>query len=536
MPKRKPGLGPDGRPIIEKLGYVSDKETAVDWAMLYVPALSRPAPFVPKPCAASGCEGMTFSRSSGPWRPSHGKADRLNGKPGRGYDSRSPLRRDVEYLGLAGALGWVATDDGSVIDLEAARKALGGSETTVERPTAAEEVRPVPRPWRRCWTRSRSRLNVRTCSRRLRLVHFDHRRSMSTEVRMRTVLGWIFLTFGGFTVLSSFTADDKLGAVLFGLACLLVGFRLVWRGKKSGVQSNASAATPSAQHRAPTPPQPESASMPHHPASPNGKKAEPWGRTSNFQPINGEYHVPNNNFREILRRHGQQLREDGVEIRDAEAQVVADPSNPYDENAVAVWIADKHVGYLPRDSAAAYSGPLQDLAEQGLVLTIPANIRVYPEGSRISANVAVILPEARSVQSFNELPEEPHEVLPRGRAIQVTGEADHMDVLSKYTSDADRDLAVTLHVVEEEIRTGPRRLVEVRLDGHKVGMLTKVTSDQVVDLLDHVTTAGKVPVCRAVLKGSALKAEVTLYLARSHEVSQRWVDAVAERAGERGGR
>jgi hypothetical protein len=44
----------------------------------------------------------------------------------------------------------------------------------------------------------------------------------------------------------------------------------------------------------------------------------------------------------------------------------------------------------------------------------------------------------------------------------------------------------------------------------------------------YVAERGHVPVCRAVLKGSPLRADVTLYVARSNEVTKRWLDGIAE--------
>ena len=114
-----------------------------------------------------------------------------------------------------------------------------------------------------------------------------------------------------------------------------------------------------------------------------------------------------------------------------------------------------------------------------------------------------MLPPPEGVQSFNELPEEPFTVLPSGAAIQVSGEENHMGVLARYVSDRDRHLAVTLHVVEEAKteRSTPYTCVEVRLDGHRVGTLTKAASEKLADVIGFVTERGRVPVGRAILKG-----------------------------------
>ena len=132
------------------------------------------------------------------------------------------------------------------------------------------------------------------------------------------------------------------------------------------------------------------------------------------------------------------------------------------------------------------------------------------------------------MQSFNEPPEQPYQVLPGGAAVQVSGEDEHMDVLGAYVADRDRYLAVTLHMVEElkSERSTPYRAVEVPLDGQRVGVLTKAMSEKVADIVDFVAQSGRIPVCRAMLKGSPLRAELVLYVAKSHEVTRRWMDSV----------
>ncbi len=48
-----------------------------------------------------------------------------------------------------------------------------------------------------------------------------------------------------------------------------------------------------------------------------------------------------------------------------QAVLVPEPENRYDPNAVKVLIADRHVGYLPREEAAAYRPMLERLGERG---------------------------------------------------------------------------------------------------------------------------------------------------------------------------
>lgn len=86
---------------------------------------------------------------------------------------------------------------------------------------------------------------------------------------------------------------------------------------------------------------------------------------------------------------------------------------------------------------------------------------------------------------------------------------------------------MTLHVVGEPRRSGAAvRQVEVRLDGERVGLLSKALSDQVADLVAFVAQRGCLPVARAVVKGSDLRADVTVHVVRMSGGPQKWLDAV----------
>lgn len=140
------------------------------------------------------------------------------------------------------------------------------------------------------------------------------------------------------------------------------------------------------------------------------------------------------------------------------------------------------------------------------------------------------LPEPDGIVPYNDLPDEPHTVLPWGRAVQITGEEHHMEALRTFGLGGNpRHVAATLHVVEEPRRTGdPVRVIEVRLDGSRVGVMTKAMSEQVHDLVTYVAERGRTPVARAVVKGSDLRADVSVFVARTSDVPQKWLDSVPE--------
>ena len=275
-------------------------------------------------------------------------------------------------------------------------------------------------------------------------------------------------------------------------------------------------------------------------AGPHGRPVSPWSEALRAHNVVGEsFHEAD--FKRLAAEHGHKtVPEYGIELTETRAAIVRDPENPYDSNAVAVWIDGRyHVGHLPRDLASQYSNRLERL-DRGTYLQVPARVWIGPryerdertgaEVKRIMGTVTVRLPEPDGIVPYNDLPDEPCAVLPWGRAVQVTGEEHHMDALRAFAlGSAPRHVAATLHVIEEPRRTGdPARLVEVRLDGERVGVMSKAISDQIHDLVTYVASKGKAPVARAIIRGSDLRADVAVNVARTSEVPQKWLDKVRD--------
>jgi hypothetical protein len=273
-------------------------------------------------------------------------------------------------------------------------------------------------------------------------------------------------------------------------------------------------------------------------ARPYGQPVPPWSEQLSSQSIVGEsFHEAD--FKRLAAEHGHKAIPDyGIELTETRAALVPEPDNRYDPNAVAVWIDDRYpVGHLPRHLAAEFSSRLERL-DRGTYLQVPARVWVGPrtdwdertgaEVRRVVGSVTVRLPDPDGIVPYNDLPEEPHTVLPWGRAVQLTGEELHMDALRTFAlGSAPRHVAATLHVIEEPRRTGdPARVIEVRLDGQRVGVMSKAISEQIHDLVTYVAGNGKTPVARAVIKGSDLRADVAVNVARTSDVPQKWLDSV----------
>ena len=51
-------------------------------------------------------------------------------------------------------------------------------------------------------------------------------------------------------------------------------------------------------------------------------------------------------------------------------------------------------------------------------------------------------------------------------------------------------------------------------------------SEKVADLVAYIADRNLLPVCRAVLKGSPLLAELVLFVTKSHEFTSKWLESV----------
>lgn len=84
-------------------------------------------------------------------------------------------------------------------------------------------------------------------------------------------------------------------------------------------------------------------------------------------------------------------RENGSN-RPCEATLVREPTNPYDSNAIAIYIEGRHVGYLDRVMAPTYGPLMTRLAEEGACARCNAHINGgWDRGGGDTGNFGVIL-------------------------------------------------------------------------------------------------------------------------------------------------
>lgn len=249
-----------------------------------------------------------------------------------------------------------------------------------------------------------------------------------------------------------------------------------------------------------------------------------WGQRGwPHQEVVGE----SNYVKEIVSLFGGKLSEDGAELT-LTAQLIPEPTNRLNRNVVMVQIDGRKVGYLPREDAARYAAVLSEIVGRGLTPQVTARVwggRGY-EDDELIGSVRLDLAEPHLLMPVNPPPTEPYAVMPYGNAIQVTGEETYMAALVPLLSSAGESwVHATLHEVVEEKARSTRTLAEVHIEGAVVGRLTPKMSAELLPVVRHLDALGALTVCRTILKGNSLKADVVLYPARANQLSQEWLDA-----------
>ncbi|WP_225754682.1 HIRAN domain-containing protein [Actinotalea sp. Marseille-Q4924] len=226
-------------------------------------------------------------------------------------------------------------------------------------------------------------------------------------------------------------------------------------------------------------------------------------------------------FRRIF--SGAAFNSDGGAEEYVPAVLSDDSANPHDGNAVAVWVKEQHVGYLDRDKARTWHPVVSDLAGRNQSMVVDARAWARDAGDRVHARVTLYMPPRDGVWPVNSLPTEPYVVLPRGGQIQVTQEDRHMDVLTAYARGRDVPVAVTLHAVTEQRPRSTVSVVEVRLDGQRVGLLSPTQTANLQPLIERVAGRGLQSVARALVRGNELKADVILFVTKAQDVDPVWL-------------
>jgi collagen type III alpha len=111
--------------------------------------------------------------------------------------------------------------------------------------------------------------------------------------------------------------------------------------------------------------------------------------------------------------------------------------------------------------------------------------------------------------------------------IQISGEDQCMPAIEPLLRpDGEGYAYATLHEVVDTNGRTAKELVEVRLDGERVGQLTPKMSSDLLPAVRHLAERGHAATSKAKIRGNRLKAEITLHCARAHELPADWPEGL----------
>ena len=260
-----------------------------------------------------------------------------------------------------------------------------------------------------------------------------------------------------------------------------------------------------------------------------------WIRTSWCnQEVAGEYYYAKA-WRPFFPR---KLPAAGVELTE-QALLIREPNNRHDRNAVRVEVRGQHVGHLPAEDAARYRTALDQLAARGFVVRTHTRLWAGPEiehqfdrrgelrevdTGKVNCRITLALPEPHLLVPLNPPPPGPHAMLPLGGSVMVKTDGVPMTVFESVLTDSGEGwVHATLHELHEQLPRSVRELVEVRIDGVRVGAMTPATSKKFLPVVRALADQGRLCATPAIVRGNRLNVEVRVHGTQAADLPQEWL-------------
>jgi hypothetical protein len=194
------------------------------------------------------------------------------------------------------------------------------------------------------------------------------------------------------------------------------------------------------------------------------------------------------------------------------ACLVPEPGNPDDPNAVAVTVGGELVGYLPATAAKTWQPVLVRAWGVGRFVTCSGS--VSGGGPQRSYGIFLTVCRPIEVEFVVEAPGGTWPVV-GSASVTVVGEEEHAGSLAGLRPHA--GVAATLHPVRSHSEAG-EPVLEVRIDGNRVGELTPAMSGRYSGLVARAESRGLALACRAHVGEDHRGRQVTLSLPTEEEL------------------
>lgn len=231
-------------------------------------------------------------------------------------------------------------------------------------------------------------------------------------------------------------------------------------------------------------------------------------------------------------RHGHELQLD--------LQIVPEPDNPHGTYALSVRAGAKVLGYIAHGDSAQWAPVIYRIAASGCTATTPGRIwigeiddwnntdRHGNPRSKVIGRVQIRLGDPATALPLNDPPQVPYTMVPRSSIVQVTKESEHFDALFEFVPESGHGLLfATLHADTITTPRTTKSVVEVRIDGERIGQLTAQMSQRFLPMVEHLASRGLATACWADITGSSIAAEVRIDAVKANEADEDILDGPA---------
>lgn len=205
---------------------------------------------------------------------------------------------------------------------------------------------------------------------------------------------------------------------------------------------------------------------------------------------------------------------------------------------VSVWWKGHHVGNLDHEKSMAYAPVITALWDRDFAPEADGEITIGSyqlssylvdsetgAGQQVSrqdlqADYHLYLAEPHMVVPVNLPPPAPHVLLPhQAYGLGVQTSFDYQDNRAPYfRPERASSVFVTLHAV-----SGKTNLIEVRADGHPVGILTAAAAKEIRPVLAEAERHGLLTAARAVILGNHMASAVEIHCQRVSQLPPSWI-------------
>lgn len=228
----------------------------------------------------------------------------------------------------------------------------------------------------------------------------------------------------------------------------------------------------------------------------------------------------------------EELQLDREKIWNGEARLVPEPDNPYQPNAIAVYVDEFKIGRLTAEQSADYWNSICRVVASGYdaiaTLQLSAVLRRNQDGENyIESQGYLALSAPGSLFPLNQAPKQAT-LLPQGPSMKVLDEKNYSEYLHSILPPSGEG-RVILALENNQIKLADGSVVdsvEVFHDRKRVGRLSTQVSEQLAPVIRYAFEKNRLTSAWGTIRGNAFELSLTVQAQRPSNLPQEWFETL----------